>query len=91
MRNLPSLPAIGDVFTPKVIRKTGSSTSRRGSGVVSSTDEIVSPTWISSIPAAMKRSPLPTSSTSTRPIPANLNKPVRRLLMIWGVPSADDC
>ena len=33
VRNLPpSFPASGEVFTPKVIRRTGSSTSSRGSG-----------------------------------------------------------
>jgi hypothetical protein len=30
VRNLPSLPASGDVLTPKVMRSTGSSTTRRG-------------------------------------------------------------
>ena len=30
---MPSLPASGEVFTPKVMRSTGSSTVRRGSGI----------------------------------------------------------
>ena len=32
MRYLPSLPASGEVLTPKVMRSTGSSTVRRSSG-----------------------------------------------------------
>ena len=81
VKYVPSRPAYGDVFTPKLIRKTGSSTSSRGSGPAFSSAAIVSPTSTSSIPAKINRSPADTSLTSSRLIPRNANRvEIRRLI-----------
>ena len=69
VRYLPSLPANGEVLTPKLIRNTGSSTSRRNSGTGLSSAAMVSPTSTSSIPLIMNKSPAITSATSTRSMP----------------------
>ena len=63
---LPALPDVGAVFTPNVIRSTGSSTVRRGSGRGSSGSASVSPISTSGKPATTKRSPARSSSASTR-------------------------
>ena len=54
---MPSLPASGEVLTPNVMRSTGSSTLRRGSGSGSSGSASVSPISTSGKPATTNRSP----------------------------------
>jgi hypothetical protein len=58
----PSRTGEGDVFTPKVIRSTGSSTSSLGSGCGSVASASVSPISTSGNPATTKRSPATRSS-----------------------------
>ena len=74
VRYLPSRPAYGDVFTPKLMRSTGSSTSSRGRATGLSTDAMVSPTSTSSIPDKMNKSPATISVASERSMPENWNR-----------------
>ena len=63
---LPSWPANGDVLTPIVIARLGSSTPITGSGRGSSGSASVSPIVTSGMPATAISSPGPASSASTR-------------------------
>ena len=74
VRYLPSRPAYGDVLTPKLMRRTGWSTSRRGKAIGLSTEAMVSPTSTSSIPERMNKSPATTSVASDRSMPENWNR-----------------
>ena len=71
---VPSRPENGDELTAKLMRSTGSSTSRRGSGTGFSTLAMVSPTFTSSIPARMNKSPATMVSTSLRLMPTNCDR-----------------
>ena len=67
----PSRPATGDVFTPKIIDTVGSSIAGGGIATGCSTDAIVSPMVMSSMPARQTMSPAAACSISTRLRPSN--------------------
>ena len=67
--NLPSRPASGEVLTPKVMRRVGASTSRRGSGRGSPGSVSVSPMVTSGRPATLTMSPAVACSMSMRSMP----------------------
>jgi len=60
------LPAHGELFTLKMIAMVGSSTRMPGSGLGFSRSAIVSPMWMSSMPATATMSPAVAMSTALR-------------------------
>ena len=69
VRYLPSRPDSGEVLTPNVMRRVGSSTWSRASGRGSAGSVMVSPMVTSGMPATHTISPGPASSTSCRSMP----------------------
>ncbi len=67
--SLPSVPASGESFVPKVMEMAGSSTWISGSGRGSLGSTIVSPIMMSFTPATATMSPGPADSTGMRSSP----------------------
>ncbi len=82
----PSRPALGDVFTPKIIDTVGSSIAVGGIASRSSGSAIVSPMVMSSIPARHTMSPADACWMSTRFNPSKANSLVTRVS--WARPSS---